>query len=63
MAQKEQKSRSLNFKIQKDLDQTPLTKVVDHKISQNNVFGRFSSSMEKFGAKLSQSSTKIPTLN
>ena len=60
MVQKGQKSRSLNLKIYKELDQTPLTKVVDNKISQNFSFGRFWSVMEEIGenCKGKQSNTK-----
>ena len=49
--QNTQMLRSLHLKIFWVLDQTPINKVVDDRISENFVFGRFWSLMEKYGEK------------
>ena len=51
------------LKIYKVSIHEPLSKVVDHWKPSNFAFGRFSSSKEKFGEKLNQSSIEIQRLN
>jgi hypothetical protein len=49
----------MHSKFWKELDQTPLTKVVDNKISQNFAFGRFLSVMEEIGENIKRKQTNL----